>query len=137
MKTEILAMLKKPTLASLATINEDGKPWTRYVMIVADDNLTIRCATFVGARKISQIKKNPEVHLTCGITNLEEMGAYLQIQGTATFTTSKEERHAFWTDEFATYFKGPDDPNYGIIVIKPYRIELMEPGKFEPSVWQA
>lgn len=137
LQTEILALINKPTLATLATITEEGKPWTRYVVIFADDDLTIRCATFANARKVSHIRKNPEVHLTCGVTDLEAMLPYLQMQGKATFTTDKKERHAFWNNELSAYFKGPDDPNYGVIIIKPYRIELMEPGKFEPKVWEA
>ena len=136
-RPQILKLLKTATLANLATITKDGKPWTRYVMVKADDDLTIRCATFVNSRKVQQIQNNPEVHLTCGINNPEMMGPYLQIQGVATFTTSKEERLEFWTDEFETYFKGPNDPNYGIIIIKPYHIELMEPGKLEPTIWHA
>ena len=134
LKSEILNIINKPTLANLATITEDGKPWTRYVMMIADDNLTIRCATFVGARKVAQIQKNPEVHLTCGVTNPEERGPYLQIQATATFTNAEKDRHEFWNDHLSMIFTGPDDPNYGILIIKPYRIEIMEPGKFEPKV---
>ena len=34
-------------------------------------------------------------------------------------------------------FEGPDDPNYGVIIVKPYRIEYCTPGSFEPEVWAA
>ncbi len=34
-------------------------------------------------------------------------------------------------------FSGPDDPNMAILIIGPYRIELVKPGEFEPEVWQA
>ncbi len=137
LQTEILDILKKPMLASLATITEDGKPWTRYVMIMASDDMTIRCASFTQSRKVAQIQKNPEVHLTCGIENSEEMKPYLQIQGKARFTTSEKERHAFWNDKYLAYFKGPDDPNYGVMIIKPYCIELATPGNLEPKIWKA
>lgn len=138
MTTEIIDTIKKmlsqTQLANLATINEEGKPWTRYVMITTDADFNIRCATFRQARKVQQIASNPEVHLTCGITDPRKMDAYLQIQGRANFSDEKGLRHQLWCDELSAIFKGPDDPNYGVITIKPYHIELMEPGQFEPKV---
>jgi general stress protein 26 len=40
--------------------------------------LTIRFSTFADSRKVAQIKKNPEVHLTCGISDLSSAERYLQ-----------------------------------------------------------
>ena len=50
LRDRICAILQQPQLAGLATITQDGKPWVRYVMTLASDDLIIRCATFVGAR---------------------------------------------------------------------------------------
>jgi general stress protein 26 len=137
LKERILKILQQPQLAGLATITPDGKPWVRYVMAVGSEDMTIRCATFVHARKVQQIQKNPEVHLTCGVTDPQHMAPYLQIQGRATLTTSKEARHAFWSDMLAAVFSGPDDPNYAILEIQPYYIEYLSPGDHEPEVWKA
>jgi general stress protein 26 len=137
LKERLSAILGQPQLAGLATITEDGKPWVRYVMTVADENLEIRCATFITARKVKQIEVNPEVHLTCGITNPQEMVPYIQVQATARLDTGKEARHGFWTDMLAPIFDGPDDPKYGVLVMTPYRIEFCTPGTYEPEVWTA
>ncbi len=137
LQERIGVILKQPQLATLATITEDGKPWVRYVMTLADDGLLIRCATFIGTRKVKQIEKNPEVHLTCGVTNPTEMVPYLQIQGQAKLTTEKDARHGFWTDMLAPIFDGPDDPKYGILEITPYRIEFCSPGAPKPEIWTA
>lgn len=137
LKERILNILQQPQLSSLATITPDGKPWVRYVMTVGSPELTIRCATFITARKVSQIKEDAEVHLTCGVTDPRNMGPYLQIQGRAALTTSKDVRHAFWTDMLAGIFSGPDDPNYGVIEIKPYYIEYVSPASHKPEVWTA
>ena len=137
LKERIYAILKEPQLAGLATITEDGKPWVRYVMTLASEDLTIRCATFVTARKVAQIEKNPEVHLTCGVTNPSEMVPYLQIQGRAKLNTSKDARHAFWTDMLSNIFDGPDDPKFAVLETTPYRIEFCSPGSYEPEVWTA
>ena len=137
LKARILSILQRPQLSGLATVTEDGKPWVRYVMTAASEDMTIRCATFVSARKVKQIEKNPEIHLTCGVTNPMEMGPYLQIQGRATLNTGKEVRHAFWSDMLAPIFDGPDDPKYGVLEITPYCIEYTTPGSHEPEVWTA
>jgi general stress protein 26 len=136
-KEKILVTLKPLQLSVLATITPDGKPWARYVMTKGGDDLTLRCATFAAARKVGQIAANPEVHLTCGVTDPMAMRPYLQVQGKATFTREEGERHRFWNVTLQPIFSGPDDPNYGVIVIESYRIELWTPGTFTPEVWQA
>jgi general stress protein 26 len=135
LKDRILDVFKGPCLSGLATITEDGKPWVRYVMVEASGDLTFRCSSFVTGRKVAQIKSNPEVHLTCGITQPTDMGPYLQILGRAEFATDREARHAFWSDRLSAVFEGPDDPNYGVVIVHAYRIELWHVG-LEPEVWE-
>jgi general stress protein 26 len=137
LKDQIFEILKKPQLTSLATITEEGKPWVRYVMMMTAEDMTMSFATFVQARKVSQIKANPEVHLTCGVTNPSEVIPYLQIQGKAVLKTDEDTRHAFWDDMLKPIFEGPDDPKYGVIEVTPYRIEYCTPGSYEPKVWTA
>ena len=136
LKSRIQEILQNPQLAGLATITQDGKPWVRYVTIVMSSDMTIRCATFVSARKVKQIAKNPEVHLTCGVTDPKKSVPYLQIQGRARLNTSRDARHGFWRDMLSGIFEGPDDPNYAVIEIKPYYIEHWTPGILEPEVWR-
>jgi len=136
LQQRILSILNQPQLAGFATITEQGKPWVRYVMTVGNDDLEIRFASFVGARKVKQIERNPEVHLTCGVTDPTKMAPYLQIEGRARLTTDESERHGFWSEMLAPIFSGPDDPKYGVIIVTPHRIEYCNPGSFEPEVWQ-
>ena len=131
----ILEIVRRHHLACLATITPEGKPWVRYVVCEARDDLSIRFATFTRSRKVEQIQNNPEVHLTCGATAPADMKPYLQIQGRAEVHTDQAERHGFWKDSLKHYFQSPDDPNYGVVVIRPYRIELCTPGSFLPEVW--
>lgn len=137
LKERILQIMEQPQLAGLATITPDGKPWVRCVMVVAAPDMTVRCATFAAARKVQQIQKNPEVHVTCGVTDPRNMGPYLQIQGRAALNTGKEARHGFWSEMLAPIFSGPDDPNYAVLEIKPYYVEYWSPGVHQPEVWQA
>lgn len=108
----------------------------RYVFCEGQEDMTIRLATFAYSRKVAQIKENPEVHITCGVSEPADMQPYVQIQGRAEFTTARTERHGFWKDTLKNYFNGPDDHNYGIVVVTPYRIELCTPGSLTPEVWE-
>ena len=81
LKERIQAKLTGPTLCAMATINEDGKPWVRYMMLAADERLTLWGATFAGFRKVGQLRKNPEVHLTTGAKDMETAESYLQNPG--------------------------------------------------------
>jgi len=137
LRDRIFAVIGKRHLASFATITEDGRPWVRYVMPIASADLTIRFSTFAGSRKVTQINKNPEVHLTCGVSDPDTDTIYLQIQGNAEFVTTEEERSAYWHDFLKSYFSGPDDPHYGIIRITPYRIEVYDMKSRNPEVWEA
>ncbi|MFV0438079.1 MAG: pyridoxamine 5'-phosphate oxidase family protein [Desulfopila sp.] len=135
LQERIVTILHKPQLAALATITEMDNPWVRYVITVGDGNLVIRCATFTDSRKVAQIAKRPDVHLTCGVNSLAEMQPYLQIQGRATVSTSRDERYNFWNDMLTSIFVGPEDPRYAVIIIEPYRIEYCTMTAAEPEIW--
>ena len=134
-KQQIQQVLSEPQLAVLSTIN-DSNPWCRYVFISTDDDLTIRCATFENARKVAQIKQTNEVHLTCGIGSLTDIKPYLQIQATASISTSQDEKDSFWNPGLEEIFESKDDPSYSVIIIKPYRIEFCSQDKPIPEVWE-
>ena len=136
LKEQIAAIMAPLQLSAVATL-ADGKPWVRYVMTVGGDDLNVRFATYAGSRKVVQIATNPEVHVTLGVNDPANMTPYLQIQGRARFSTEAAERHGFWSEMLANYFSGPDDPNYGVVIVTPYRIELAQAGVPEPEVWTA
>lgn len=136
LKKKILDVTTRLQLSGFATITEDGTPWVRYVMTIGGNDLSMRFATTVCARKVKQIALNPEVHITCGVVNPMKMTPYLQIQGIARFSTEKEERHGFWNDMLKQIFTGADDPDYGVIIVEPYRIEYCSQGTYIPEVWQ-
>jgi general stress protein 26 len=135
-KEQIAAIMAPLQLSAVATL-ANGKPWVRYVMTVGGDDLSVRFATYAGSRKVAQIAANPEVHVTLGVSEPAIMKPYLQIQGRARFSTEAAERHGFWSGMLANYFSGPDDPNYGVVVVTPYRIELAQAGVPVPEVWTA
>jgi general stress protein 26 len=135
LKQRIYDVISHPQIVACATLTLEGLPWVRYVVAVADKNLIIRFASILESRKVEQIRNNPEVHLTCGVSSLEENNPYLQIQARARISTDESERENFWDDKLKSVFTGPDDPKYCIVIVEPYRIEYCIQGPFEPDVW--
>ena len=137
-KQKVIEMLRIPQLSSLATITLDGLPWTRYVMVQADDDFKLRSAVSLDSRKVKQIEKNPEVHITFGINDPQNdlTKPYVQIQGRAKIVTDQSEKDAYWFDMLSMVFNGPDDPNYSVMIVEPYRVEYNNPGEMTPDVWE-
>lgn len=77
---------------------------------------------------MEQINLFNEVHLTCGVTDPSVLKPYLQIQGKATLINDSEIKHALWGPGMENIYKSPDDENYGVIRVEPYRIEYCEVG---------
>jgi general stress protein 26 len=71
LEQRIFDVAKEFQLINFATITEDGKPWVRYVVGKADNELVFRFCTHKGTRKVSQIKKNPSVHILLGAKDME------------------------------------------------------------------
>ena len=135
LKQRIHDLLARRTVAALATVTEDGRPWVRYVVPRVDDDLTLTFACHLDSRKVAQIRRQPEVHLTCGVAALETAQQYVQVEGRAEVVTDPKARQAYWRDHLRRYFTGPDDPRYCLIVIRPYRVEYLSPEVDGPLVW--
>jgi len=137
LKKKILDKMKDLTLASLATVTEDGKPWARYVVVKADENMNIWFATFKTSRKVRQISDNPDVHLLLGVTDLPKAASWVQIQGRAEILDDAKTKNAVWYNMLEPMFSGPDDPNYRVCKVTPYRIEYFAMNRQQPEVWEA
>jgi general stress protein 26 len=132
------ALRAEPTfLCALATVAEDGRPSVRTMRATIDDDLSIRCPTFLGTDKVAQIRARPEVHLTCGDTDSDRPGSYFRIEGRAEITTDPTDRRLAWNDRLEKWFSGYDDPNYAVVKIVPHRIiALPIGGGPDAQVWK-
>jgi len=140
-KQEILKVfIEEPVQASFATVSKDGKPCVRYVMINIDrKDMSMRFSTFVNSPKVVQIANQPEVSLTCCGTDPESsQKIYLQIKGKASFSTEADERALVWHSSTEKIFQKMDNPNFGVIKIVPYKIEVTLQGDkgHETLVWK-
>ena len=132
----IWKILGRRQTAALATITAAGPPWVRYVTISADADFTLRFYTSLGSRKAGEMAANPNVHLTCGNLQPPDDSAFLQIAGRAEIRRDNKTKAEHWNEEWRRYFKGPDDPDYIMVFVRPTRIEYNGPGSFVPEAWE-
>ncbi len=136
-KEKIYDIAKNLQLMNCSTVTEGGRPWVRYVVGKADSNLVFRFCTHSETRKVSQIRKNPHVHLSLGVLDMKKAHHWVQVEGTAIISRDRDERHAFWFDQLKNHFSGPDDPSYVIVIVKPSLIEFGTMGSRVPEIWLA
>jgi general stress protein 26 len=136
LQQRIFDLSKDLQLMNFATVTEDGKPWVRYVVGKADKKLVFRFCTHKETRKVGQIRKNPNVHLSLGAADIETASHWVQVQGIAEISVDKTERHDFWFDALTDFFSGPDDPGYCIVIVTPTLIEFGTMGSVTPELWK-
>ncbi len=137
LKAKILARLAAPQLCPVATVTENGKPWVRYMTFMTDQNLTMWAATFANSRKVAQIAKNPEVSLAAGAKDMMSTEPFLQIQARAAILTDAATKKAVWNEFLKDVFSGPDDPNFAVCKVTPYKIEYVKMDRSPTEVWEA
>ncbi|MCX6558272.1 MAG: pyridoxamine 5'-phosphate oxidase family protein [Candidatus Aminicenantes bacterium] len=137
LEARIWKILGRRQTAALATITAGGAPWVRYVTISADPDFTLRFCTSLGSRKAGEIVANPDVHVTCGNLQPPDDSAFLQIAGRAEIRRDGKTKTENWNEEWRRYFKGPDDPDYVMVFVRPLRIEYNSPGSFLAEVWES
>lgn len=124
LRNKILKVIAGSKLASLATV-ANGRPWVRYVMS-RSEGLTLYICTFKDSRKVKQIQKNPNVHITIG-GSMENMEApYVQIAAKAKMRSDSAIRRKLWLDFMKKYYTGVDDPQYVVIEVNSEFIEYMD-----------
>jgi len=137
LKARIYELAKVFQVMNLATITEDGKPRVRYVAGFANEDLVFRFCTHLGSSKVKQMRKNPNMHLSLGAKEVMTTKDWLQVAGTAEVSTAQSERDAMWSDGLKAYFKGPEDPNFAVVIITPSMIELGSMTGTGREVWEA
>ena len=86
---------------------------------------------------MQQIADNPEVHLVLGVSDPDTAKSWLQVEGRAEILVDADAKNAVWYDFLNSIFSGPDDPNYAVCKVKPYRIEFYLMNMTKPEIWEA
>lgn len=129
---KIETILKNPQICHLATISDNGKPWTRPMFARRQENGSIVMATSRSSRKVADIKANPEVHLALG--GNQSIQSLYQIQALAKVVDDSKSLNEHWNPMLKKYFSGPEDPEYVLIVAEPYLLEQLDMGQIKANV---
>lgn len=132
LEQKITKALDGNKFCTFATIEGD-KPKARY-MALFHEGLNLHLATDRKTHKVEELENNPHVFLLAGF----EAGGtkeVLEIQGMASITKNDQLRQKVWNDDFKEWLEGPDDPDYVVLDIEPYRIEYTAPGQ-QREVWE-
>jgi general stress protein 26 len=86
LKEKILDVVRKCPVGSIATL-KDGKPWVRYMVMQPQEDLTLYTTTFALARKVSQIKKDENVHVIFGFDPKNWTLPFINVEGKAEVLT--------------------------------------------------
>ena len=132
--TDVISGLSE---AYLATI-DGNRPWVRYVMTYnVEGTLKLQCSTSTRSRKVEQIKKNPNIHLTMGKTK-ENPIPYVQYVAKAIIKTDTETKKAHWHEGLKQFFSSPEDPHYCVLEFEPEIIEVWGASgdMTKPLVWK-
>ncbi|MFC1576728.1 pyridoxamine 5'-phosphate oxidase family protein [Candidatus Omnitrophota bacterium] len=134
LKDRIFKVIKDYPIGSMATIKED-RPWVRYMVMQPQQDLTLYTTSFTASRKIAQIRKNNNVHVTFGADPKNWALPYVNVDGAAEVLTDPESKKKCWNEMLSKYFKGPEDPGYIVIKVRPRAVEYWGPGAREPEVY--
>lgn len=134
-KNKIASILETPQICHLATISDNGKPWTRPMFARRQENGNIVMATARSSRKAADIEANPEVHIALG--GNQSIQSLYQIQAKAKVVDDKASLHEHWNPMLKKYFSGPEDPEYVLIIAEPYLLEQLDMGQAKAKVYKA
>jgi general stress protein 26 len=109
----------------LVTLGESGHPNARFMQpFEPDEELRIRFGASAGARKVSEIRRDPRATAAFGYA---PEGAYVTLLGTARVDDDPAGRRKYWRESFRDYWpEGPEGSDYLLIEFVPFRIEIMD-----------
>jgi general stress protein 26 len=109
----------------LVTLGESGHPNARFMQpFEPDEEFRIRFGAGAGARKVSEIRRDPRATAAYGYA---PGGAYVTLIGTARVDDDPARRRKYWRESFRDYWPdGPEGSDYLLIEFVPARLEIMD-----------
>lgn len=130
-------IILKAHYCTFVTIDGDGQPQARIVDPLAPDaSFTIWVATNPLTRKVSQIRRNPRVTLSCFDA---ASSSYVTLLGRAALVTDIAEKERHWKDDWSRiYPNGAAGSDVVLIRITPARLEIVSESRGmvgDPKTW--
>lgn len=126
--TDVVAVAKqvmeRARYCALVTIGPDGRAEARILDAFSPEaDMTVWLATNAAARKVDQIRKNPQV--TLFYWDEDSLG-YVTLIGDATLVDEPAEKAKHWKEEWSDFYtdahRGAD---YLLIRVRPLRLEIV------------
>jgi len=122
-KEQALNILNESRIGTMATV-QNNKPHSRYMTFYNED-FTLYTPTSKESHKVEDIEANPYTHILIGYEGDGFGDAFLEIEGKVSESTDVGMKEKIWNDQMKNWFKGPDDPNMVLLIVKPTSIRLM------------
>jgi general stress protein 26 len=121
----IRQMILDAGMGYLATCDGD-QPRVRAMMPMMREDGTLLAATFPHMKKISQIEKNPKFEF-CFV---DRKLSHCRFEGRVSVSGDAALKEELWNKQMMlrSFFGGPEDPNFILLVFRPTRISYMNIG---------
>lgn len=123
-KEKIMNIIQSEKTGVLATIR-DNKPHSCFMVFFHED-FVLYVATDRHSKKITDIEKNPNVHILLGKESKSLDESYIEVEGTASIEEDATLKNKFWNNNLKRWLLGPEDPNYVLIKINPNTIYYID-----------
>jgi general stress protein 26 len=140
---EFRRRIEQTIWCTMTTVDRQGRPRNRLVHPVWEEP-TGWLATGRHTFKAKHLAENPWVSLAFW----DQLQEQVYVDARATWVDDDAQKHRLW-DLYSrkaegyglrSFWKGPDDPNYGLLQLDPWRVELWSvKGLFSrtpPQVWR-
>lgn len=134
LKDQIIEVVSGPHVMAVATIN--GKlPAVRFMVLAGFPDMTFVGATMKSARKVDQLRKNPEAALTTW-SGKEYSDPYVEIKATAKIHEDVATKKKYWNPMYEQYFKTPENPDFVVLVFTAGEITYHGKNMSSMEVWK-
>ncbi|EEL57860.1 General stress protein 26 [Bacillus cereus Rock4-2] len=132
LKEKIATIIQGQRTGVLSTVRNE-KPHSAFMMFFHED-FVLYVATDRKSKKITDIEKNPNVHVLLGREGKKLDEDYIEVEGLASIEEDSTLKNKFWNNSLKRWLLGPEDPNYVLIKINPDTIYYIDgAGTTEPE----
>jgi general stress protein 26 len=130
-------IVQKAHYCTFITVGEDGQPQARIVdPLPPDATFTIWIATNPQTRKVSQVRRNPRVTVSCFDA---ASSSYVTVLGRGDLVSDAIEKKRHWKGDWSQiYPNGPGSDDVVLIRVTPSRLEVVSESRGmvgDPKTW--
>ncbi|MEH7455743.1 pyridoxamine 5'-phosphate oxidase family protein [Bacillus sp. JJ1127] len=124
LKEKIATIIQGQKTGVFATIR-DNRPHSAFMMFFHED-FVLYVATDRNSKKLTDIEKNPNVHVLLGREGKNSDEDYIEVEGIASIEEDQTLKNKFWNNSLKRWLLGAEDPNYVLIKINPNTIYYID-----------